>query len=152
MEEDAISIDFFTDKSMAPLVAAMHARCFTAPWNDADFISALDIPGTLLQILSVAEEPAAFSLYRIALDEAEILTLGTLPEFRGKGIATHLLASGAEKLKKSGVRFLYLEVGSQNLAAQRLYTTHGFEEIGRRRNYYNHCGKPEDAIMMKIRL
>jgi len=137
---------------MAPLAAAMHARCFSEAWKEADFISALDIPGTLLQILSIAEEPAAFSLYRIVMDEAEILTLGTLPEFRGKGIAAHLLFSGSEKLKVSGVCCLYLEVGSRNLAAQRLYTKQGFKEIGRRRNYYNHGGKPEDAIMMKNRL
>ncbi len=149
MQEDKFSTDFFTDASVAPLAAAMHAHCFTAPWNESDFISALEIPGTLLEILSVSGKPAAFSLYRTVMDEAEILTLGTLPGYRGKRIATYLLNQGIAKLRESNVRFLYLEVGSQNLAAQRLYYTTGFKEIGRRRNYYNHYAGTEDAITMK---
>ncbi|MDF2366999.1 ribosomal protein S18-alanine N-acetyltransferase [Sneathiella sp.] len=149
MQEDNISIDFFTDESAVTLAAEMHARCFAAGWSEAEFTSALGIQGTLLQILSRDGEPAAFSLYRIVSDEAEILTLGTLPEFRNQGIATQLLDVGIKKLKTAGVRFLHLEVGSQNFTANRLYVTEGFQKIGLRRNYYNHGGKREDAIMMK---
>lgn len=149
MQKDRISNDFFTDASAVPLVTAMHARCFTTGWSEAEFTSALGIPGTLLQILSSDKEPTSLSLYRIVSDEAEILTLGTLPEFRGKGFAAQLLAAGIEKLKSTGVRFVFLEVSSQNSTAIRLYTTERFEEIGRRKNYYNRNGNPEDAIIMK---
>lgn len=149
MQKDRISNNFFTDASAVPLVTAMHARCFMASWSEVEFTSALSIPGTLLQILSSDQEPVGLSLYRIVSDEAEILTLGTLPEFRGKGFAAQLLAAGIEKLKNTGVRFVFLEVGSQNFTAIRLYTTGRFEEIGRRKNYYNQNGNPEDAIIMK---
>ena len=149
MKDDSIHNNFFADISAARLAAGLHGQCFAYPWDEAAFASALDIPGTLLQISSFAEQPVAFSLYRIVADEAEILTLGTLPKFRNQGIATQLLDVGIKKLKAAGVRFLHLEVGSQNFTAKRLYVTEGFQEIGYRRNYYNHSGKMEDAVMMK---
>jgi ribosomal-protein-alanine N-acetyltransferase len=149
MQEASFSIEYFTDSTAAPVAAAMHARCFSTPWSKSDFMSALGIPGTMLQILHISGEPAAFSLYRIIMDEVEILTLGTLPEFRGKGVAKQLLGAAIERLRETDARVILLEVGSQNLVAKRLYTAEGFEEIGRRKNYYNHGGKWEDAIMMK---
>ena len=149
MQENNISIDFLDNASAAPLAAAMHARCFADPWDEAAFVSALDVPGTVIEILTLSDQPAAFALYRAVADEAEILTLGTLPEFRTRQMATQLLNDAFARLEGSGVRTLYLEVGSQNFAALRLYTANGFEEIGRRRNYYNHGGKREDAVMMK---
>ena len=149
MQEHNISIDFLNNASVAPLAAAMHIRCFADPWDEAAFVSALAVPGTIMQILSVSNQPAAFALYRVAADEAEILTLGTLPEFRSRKLATQLLNAAFAKFARSGIRSLYLEVGSQNFAALRLYSENGLEEIGRRRNYYNHSGRREDAIMMK---
>jgi ribosomal-protein-alanine N-acetyltransferase len=149
MPHDKIKINYFNEAMAASLGAALHAKCFPEPWDAASFTAVMDTPGALLQVLSIADIPTAFSLYQIVLDEAEILTLGTLPEFRGKGIASQLLKTGLEKLKAEGVKTVFLEVGSQNFPAKRLYIANGFEEIGRRRNYYNHGATPEDAIMMK---
>jgi [ribosomal protein S18]-alanine N-acetyltransferase len=42
-----------------------------------------------------------------------------------------------------------LEVRADNEVAQRLYTRRGFEEIGRRRGYYQPSG--DDAVVMKRR-
>lgn len=144
--------DFFTDSSAAALASALHARCFDDPWNEDAFVSALNIPGTILQVMCVAKEPAAFALYRQVLDESEILSLGTLPELRGKGLATRLLDNGIKFLRERKTQILLLEVGVQNIAAQQLYRAKGFREIGRRPNYYNHGAGGEDAIMMKLQL
>lgn len=142
--------DFFTNSAAAAIGAALHGRCFDPPWNEAAFASALDVPGTVLQVMCQSKEPAAFALYRQVLDEAEILTLGTLPEFRGKGIASRLLEEGILYLRGSNAQVLLLEVGAQNIAAQRLYLSKGFQEIGRRSGYYNHAEDMEDAIVMKL--
>jgi len=152
MRADDILIDFFEDVSVAPLSAAMHAQCFDKAWIESDFLSALRIPGTAFEILSIAGNPAAFALYRHIMDEAEILTLGTLPKFRRKGVAAQLLDQGFSHLKANEVKYLNLEVGSQNIPAQRLYKEKGFTETGRRQKYYNHNGSFEDAIIMKVRL
>src|SRR5690606_32606133 len=94
-----ITINIFTDPSVAGLAAVLHAECFAAPWDEAAFRSALTIPGTFLQILSRDGSPAAFALYRHMFDEAEILTLGTLPAARGQGLGRTLLDDSFARLK-----------------------------------------------------
>ncbi|MEX0583187.1 MAG: GNAT family N-acetyltransferase [Sneathiella sp.] len=149
MQTNGISAEFFDSVSAAPLAAALHSHCFSQAWSEADFVSALGIPGTTLEVLNLANEPAAFALYRQIIDEAEILTLGTLPACRGNGIAGHLLEKGFDYLRSKHATCLFLEVGARNTPALRLYWSKGFIETGRRSNYYKHCMGFEDALMMK---
>jgi ribosomal-protein-alanine N-acetyltransferase len=148
MASDPLSTVFFSDASAAALAAALHAECFSAPWNEASFRSALNVPGTTLQILSLGETPVAFALYRQVLDECEILTLGTCPDYRGRGYAGQLLELGVAYLRELKAERLLLEVGAQNLSARRLYLSSGFKEIGQRPGYYLHGETREDAILM----
>jgi ribosomal-protein-alanine N-acetyltransferase len=73
-------------------------------------------------------------LLRIVLDEAEIITIGTL--LRRQGIATALLAQGIAACRAAGVKTLYLEVAAQNAAARALYAAQNFVQIGQRNAYY----------------
>ncbi|WP_340148769.1 GNAT family N-acetyltransferase [uncultured Sneathiella sp.] len=149
MQESDISADFFDTASAAPLAAAIHGQCFKSGWSEKDFVSAFGIPGTVLEVLSLTDQPVAIALYRQVVDEAEILTLGTMPAYREKGLAGQLLERGFHYLRRNKVAFLYLEVGVENIPAQRLYTSKGFIETGQRPNYYNHGAAYEDALMMK---
>ncbi len=149
MQESDISAEFFKTVSATPLAAAIHGQCFKPGWSESDFISAFGVPGTVLEVLSLADQPVAIALYRQIIDEAEILTLGTLPAYREKGLAGQLLEKGFHYLRQNKATFLYLEVGAENIPAQRLYTSKGFIESGRRPNYYNHDAGYEDALMMK---
>ena len=49
-----------------------------------------------------------------------------------------------------GVREVFLEVRVSNVGAQKLYHRYGFEEVGRRRNYY--LEPVEDALVMRREL
>jgi len=61
-----------------------------------------------------------------------------------QGIADRLMRALIEQAEK-GVARVLLEVRESNQPARRLYEKHGFREVGRRRNYYNH--PLEDAIL-----
>jgi ribosomal-protein-alanine acetyltransferase len=74
--------------------------------------------------------------------EREILNLAVHPARRRRGIARALLR---DELKSNDI--YYLEVRESNLAAQLLYRTLGFSEVGRRPEYYHHPTEP--AIVMK---
>ena len=51
------------------------------------------------------------------------------------------------ELVQAGVRSLYLEVRESNSAARALYAALGFQQVGRRRGYYQHPS--EDALLLK---
>ena len=79
-------------------------------------------------------------------DEAHVATLGVAKALQGEGVGSLLLdALLAEADKRSPV--VLLEVRADNEVAQRLYRRRGFEEIGRRRGYYQPSG--DDAVVMK---
>jgi ribosomal-protein-alanine N-acetyltransferase len=79
-------------------------------------------------------------------DEAHVATLGVTAALQGEGVGSLLLDDLlAEADRRSPV--VLLEVRADNEAAQHLYRKRGFEEIGRRRGYYQPSGA--DAVVMK---
>jgi len=79
--------------------------------------------------------------------DADLLTIATIPAARRRGVATALLNALLTAAADAGCRAVLLEVRASNESAQRLYATHGFKAIGRRRRYY--LAPVEDAIVMR---
>jgi tRNA threonylcarbamoyl adenosine modification protein YeaZ/ribosomal-protein-alanine acetyltransferase len=138
----------------AGIFSVLHAECFDAGWDEAAFASLMALPGTRSYLAySGAQEPVAFALIRQAADEAEVLTIGTRPKKRRRGIATALLAHVSERLRTSGVRNLFIEVAASNSGARAFYARAGFRVGGTRHAYYaNASGSREDALIMIRRL
>lgn len=130
----------------APVLAALHAECFDAPWSAEEFAKLLAMPGAFATLALAGGEPVGFTLLRRAADEAEIIAIGTRPPVQRRGIAGKLIAHAATRLAALGVASLFIEVADSNEAARVLYTACGFVEAGRRRDYYK--GR-EDAIVMR---
>lgn len=61
---------------------------------------------------------------------AQILSIGTRKNYRGKNIGSRLLEKGLNYLKTKGVKWVKLEVRPDNLPAIRLYKKFGFYQIG----------------------
>jgi [ribosomal protein S18]-alanine N-acetyltransferase len=120
-----------------PVFAALHRGCFTRSWDEAAFAGLFDTPGTF-GLIAASEEgaPVGLCLYRVVADQAEILTIGVLPEARGSGAARALLAEAGADAAARGAMRLFLEVSVNNAAARRLYAAAGFSAIGLRKNYY----------------
>ena len=81
----------------------------------------------------------------IVLDECNIGNLVTEEEERGKGLATAILKRLLEYLKERGIKHVYLEVESTNLAAISVYKKCGFRSYNIRKDYF---GTNRDAILM----
>ena len=134
----------------AALLAELHAACFDEAWSAGDIATLLNQPG-VFGTLALDDAPVGFLLWRVAADEAEILSLGVLPAARRHGIATALLETALAALRTTGVASLFLEVAHDNQPAQAFYRTHGFAEVGRRRSYYHRPGGPDtDALVLKL--
>ena len=136
--------------------AVLHAAAFHRGWSETEFERLLADRAVIAQ-LARAEggrgRVQGFILSRVAADEAEILTLGVRKDRQRHGIARRLVEAMARAAKKAEARRLFLDVGQSNTAALALYKGLGFQEIGRRKGYYEHAGAPaEDALVLALAL
>lgn len=90
--------------------------------------------------------PDGFALWRGLGDEAEILSIAVAPDVRRRGMAEALLAEILVSAAAEGLRALFLEVDSGNVAARALYEKAGFEKVGVRRRYYRNGA---DALVLR---
>jgi ribosomal-protein-alanine N-acetyltransferase len=129
-------------------LSALHARCFTSPrpWTEAEFASLLADPLAFLMV----EGDAGFLLGRAVAGEAELLTLAVAPEARRRGLGLRLVSRFLYQARLRGAESAFLEVGSDNPAAQAVYAKAGFAETGRRRGYYRSAdGGLVDALVLR---
>lgn len=93
--------------------------------------------------------PQGFALWRDLGEEAELLTIGVVPQMRRSGLGDALIDAVMEAAKSGGAQRLFLEVGAENAAARALYARKHFRKIGLRKNYYRDGG---DAVVMAVDL
>jgi tRNA threonylcarbamoyl adenosine modification protein YeaZ len=140
----------------AEVLSALQAECFAEDWSAAAIARILALPGAVALLAVAASEPdrpAGFAIARRAADEAEIISIGTVPAFRRRGIAKRLVGRLADILIGAGARALFIEVAAGNTAAQALYEALGFTAAGTRKGYYARAhGAAEDAIVMRLAL
>lgn len=84
----------------------------------------------------------------LLVDTAHIGTIGTHPDWQGKGLGTWLLLHLIDEARTQGAVEVTLEVRVSNTRAQGMYTKLGFVKVGRRRRYYRDSG--EDALLMTL--
>jgi Fur family ferric uptake transcriptional regulator len=129
----------------AARLAALHAEAFAEPWSEADMAALLASPG----VFALTVGAAGLILFRVAGGEAEILTVGTAPAHRRRGVAAILVLAASEMAAASGAQALFLEVAEDNLAARALYDRQGFAEVGRRAGYYGRGDESIDALVLR---
>jgi len=81
--------------------------------------------------------------------EADILTVGVVPEHRGKGIAKALMALITNWAIEQGTTAMMLEVKTDNLQAIGLYESLGYSTLNIRKDYF---GAGLDAQVMRLEL
>ena len=80
-------------------------------------------------------------------DEAWVNNMAVRRDHQRRGIGRALLEELLAIARRSGARHTLLEVAADNLPAQALYDSYGFEVIGLRKNYYQASGT--DALVMR---
>ena len=135
-------------------IAALHAGLFDKAWDAESMAGHLQHPGaaSLVARLGTPPRTAGFILARVVADEAEILSLDVNGSDQRHGIARRLVQALIRAARKAEAQRLFLEVGERNAAATALYASLGFQEVGRRKAYYEHAGGSEDALVLALRL
>ncbi len=134
-------------------VAALDRTLFPAPWSEATFRRELDLPQARCRVAVSPEggdEVLGYCLSWAVADEAELHRLAVRPEARRRGVASGLLADLFTLVRAAGGGRIFLEVGSANEAARRLYEAFGFALAGVRTRYYGETG--EDGMVLSVDL
>ena len=130
-----------------PQIAALEKLCFSDPWSENSVCSELSNPLSLWIVAVDGNTVAGYIGSQSVPDEADMMNIAVSPHYRRQGIAQGLIVALIGLLQNRGVRCLTLEVRASNLPARELYQKLGFEQIGRRPNYYV---KPkEDALILR---
>ena len=128
-------------------VAELEKLCFNDPWSVNSIVYELTNP---LSLWLVAEEAGIVVGYvgsQSVMDEADMMNIAVHPEYRRRGIAQELVHRLVTALRQKEVRRLTLEVRASNEPAKALYSGLGFEQVGRRPNYYRN--PREDALILR---
>ena len=113
--------------------------------NNRTFKDELSREWARIDVVRDGRRIVAFCNYWLVTTELHILSIATHPDYRGKGIATQLLAHVLDKARETGCSLATLEVRRSNVPAIALYERAGFKTVHVRARYYQ---DDEDALVM----
>lgn len=140
-------------------VAELDQRCLGGIWSLENYRREMESPNSDLLVLSIlpgTSETANNSsscdlligvgcLWSI-LEEAHITLLAIDPKYQGKGLGQVMLYQLLVCAWQRHLEWATLEVRASNQRAINLYRKFGFQDVGRRRRYYQDNG--EDALIL----
>ena len=128
-------------------VARLEKLCFQDPWSEKSIASELSNKLALWLVAVKEETLVGYIGSQTVMDESDMMNVAVHPEFRRRGIAEALVNALCAVLKEQGSVSLTLEVRASNEPARALYEKLGFEQAGKRPNYYRN--PKEDAYILR---
>lgn len=116
--------------------------CFSNPWSREDLENQIDSGTSHFLVADVHGRAVGYMGLQIFSGEGYVTNVAVLPQFRGQGIASALIARQME----NDMEFITLEVRQSNLPALKLYEKSGFERVGIRPHFYSN--PDENAVIM----
>ena len=122
--------------------------CFSRPWNRRMLAEELENQCAAFLVAEDGDTGAVlgYAGLLVVADEGYITNVAVFPEFRRCGIAARILEVYLNFAEANRLAFVTLEVRPTNAPAIALYQRYGFEEVGRRKNYYDL--PKEDALIL----
>jgi len=128
-------------------------RCLGGMWGADGYLREIESPnGLLLGLTAGSDRPTSttpligLGCLWMVLDEAHITVLVVDEPYRGQGLGRTLLWALLAQARQRDMERATLEVRASNSRAIALYQHFGFQEAGRRKNYYKN--PVEDARIL----
>lgn len=129
-------------------IAALEVLCFSDPWPESILVHELQNPLSLWLCAVDGDTVAGYIGSQTVLGESDMMNIAVHPDYRRRGVGRALVLALCKALRKQMVASaLTLEVRDSNVPAIALYESLGFEQIGLRKNYYQH--PKEDARILR---
>ncbi|MFI8482877.1 ribosomal protein S18-alanine N-acetyltransferase [Pseudomonas sp. NPDC078700] len=146
---DAISFRPMTEADIETVLKIEYAA-YSHPWTRGIFTDSLKSYESWVMLEGTQQ--VGHGVINVIIDEAHLLNITIKSENQGRGYGLRLLEFLMQRAMELKAGECFLEVRSSNQAAYRLYERYGFNEIGRRRDYYPAVGGREDALVMACTL
>jgi ribosomal-protein-alanine N-acetyltransferase len=140
------------DTEVLPAVIALDQQCLGGLWSLEGYQRELDSPNSDLIGLfyrsptNIDDSLIGFGCLWAILEEAHITILAVHSNYQRQGLGQVLLWRLLQSAHWRGLEWATLEVRPSNQAAIQLYAKFGFQDVGRRRRYYQDTG--EDALIL----
>lgn len=128
-------------------VAALEKQCFSEPWSENSVASELSNPLSAWLVAMDGDALAGYVGSQSVMGESDMMNIAVDAHYRRQGIAQALVEALVTQLKEKGNHSLTLEVRISNAPAIALYEKLGFEQVGKRPNYYRN--PKEDALILR---
>lgn len=132
-------------------VVAIEVAAYDFPWTLGIFRDCLRA-GYESWVLASSTQVIGYSVLSVAASEAHLLNVCITPGHHGQGHGTRMVRRMIDLARWHHAERMFLEVRPSNPRAIKLYDRIGFNEIGRRPNYYPAKRGREDAIVMALEL
>lgn len=146
---DAVTFRLMTEVDLDAVLKVEYAA-YSHPWTRGIFLDGLK--SYEIWLMFEGAQQVGHGVINVIIDEAHLLNITVKPESQGRGLGLRLLEQLMSRAYELNGRECFLELRASNQAAYRLYERYGFNEVGRRRDYYPAVGGSEDALVMACTL
>ena len=129
-------------------IFAIESKEIIVPWSKDALLSLIRKQNIIFRVMLLDDEVIGYYSFQKVFDEGYINNIAIKREYQSKGYGTKLFQDLIERAHKFEVNALTLEVEVDNDRAIKLYKKFGFQEEGRRKNFYLN---KKDAIIMWLR-
>lgn len=131
-------------------LAQLEQECFSHPWSRQALAEELHNPAAVFLVAVEGESVLGYAGMHVVCGEGYIDNIAVFPHNRKKGVGRGLVQALIDWMEHHEGVFLTLEVRPSNKAAVLLYRSAGFEEVGRRKGFYQ--DPKEDALLLTLPL
>ncbi|WP_110949861.1 ribosomal protein S18-alanine N-acetyltransferase [Pseudomonas bohemica] len=146
---NAVTFRRMTEADLDAVLKIEYAA-FSHPWTRGIFLDGLK--SYEIWLMFEGNQQVGHGVVNVIIDEAHLLNITVKPESQGRGLGLLLLDKLMKRAYELNGRECFLELRASNQSAYRLYERYGFNEVGRRRDYYPAVGGREDALVMACTL
>ena len=137
------------DKSNCQILEKIQKDKYTINWNKDEMKNLLEKGGGEGIILIYNSIPIGYCLFRILMDEVEILSIEIETKFRNMGLGLILFYEIERSFEERKISKCFLEVNINNDLARNFYEKLGFICIKNIKNYYKNDNSYQDGLLLQ---
>ena len=127
-------------------VMEVERAAYPYPWSEGIFLDCLRV-GYCCWVYTLDEMAIGHGVISVAAGECHLLNVCVHPRWQGHGLGRKLLRHLLEIGRRHQADTAFLEGRASHAPAIALYLAEGFNEVGRRRDYYPGAKGREDALV-----